>query len=241
MKITVKDICINYIQYGSGSKDMVLLHGWGQNIAMMKPIGDMFQDRYRITILDLPGFGESGEPSCAWSIADYADLLEMFLDQVHVKKPILMGHSFGGRIAIYYAATHVIAKLCLFGSPCIRRQDELPLKVRILKQLKKVPGLNRLSDVAKQYIGSRDYKAASPVMRDTLVQVVNQDLSEYARKISVPTLLIWGENDEEAPVEEARELEHLIPDAGLIVFPGFGHYAYLENRNQVYIILDKFL
>lgn len=240
MKIRIKDIDINYIQYGSGKKDIVLLHGWGQNIQMMKPLGDLFQNDYRITILDLPGFGESMEPIDEWTIEDYSEFLSDFLTEVNVKKPILMGHSFGGRISICYSATHKVEKLCLFGSPCIRKQTELTTKEKLLKRLKRLPGMGQIAEVAKQYIGSRDYKAASPMMRNILVNVINQDLSNYAKRIDVPTLLIWGENDTEAPVEEARELEQIMIDAGLIILPGT-HYAYLENLNQVNRILKEFL
>ena len=92
----------------------------------------------------------------------------------------------------------------------------------------------------KNYIGSRDYKAASPVMRQTLVEVVNEDLSKYAQEIKEPTLLIWGDQDTEEPVEEARELETIMPDAALIVLPGT-HYAYLENLGNVVNILNNFI
>ena len=238
MKISIKDLNINYIQYGEG-KDIVLLHGWGQNIEMMKPIGDNFSDRFRITILDLPGFGESDEPKNTWKIDDYELLLEEFIEKLKIKKPIMIGHSFGGRLAIRYSARNTIEKLVLFGSPCIRVQEALPLKVRLLKSLKKLPGMDSFGEYMKKYIGSRDYKAASPVMRQTLVEVVNEDLSKYAKEIEEPTLLIWGENDTEAPVAEAKELEKIMLDAALIILPGT-HYAYLENLQQVVNILNNF-
>ena len=238
MKINVKNLSINYIQYGEGN-DIVLLHGWGQNIEMMRPIGDNFQDRFRITILDFPGFGESEEPKEAWTIEDYELMLEEFLKKVNVKKPIVIGHSFGGRVAIRYSARNPISKLVLFGSPCIRIQEELSLGVKILKKLKTLPGLNGLGEYMKKFIGSRDYKAASPIMRQTLVNVVNEDLSKFAREIEEPTLLIWGTNDTEAPLNEAKELEKIMLDAALITLPGT-HYAYLENLPRVVTILANF-
>ena len=239
MKINIKNIDINYTQYGEG-KDIVLLHGWGQNIEMMKPIGDNLCINHRITILDLPGFGESEEPKEVWNIGDYSNMLEEFLNRLDIKKPVIMGHSFGGRIAIRYSANHSIEKLVLFGSPCIRIQEELPLYVKMLKSAKKLPGLNELGEYMKKYIGSRDYKAASPMMRKILVNVVNEDLSKYAREIEEPTLLIWGEQDTEAPLKDAKELEKIMIDAGLVVLPGT-HYAYLENLGQVINILNNFL
>ncbi len=239
MRIKVKNVDVNYIQYGEG-KDILLLHGWGQNIEMMKPLGDNFCDRFRITILDFPGFGNSNEPDYDWSISDYSLMLEEFTKRLDIKKPIIMGHSFGGRVAIRYSANHPIEKLILFGSPCIRIQEKLPLYVVILKKLKQLPGLNNLGEYMKKYIGSRDYKAASPTMRKVLVNTVNEDLSSYARNIEEPTLLIWGDHDTEAPLNDARQLEKIMIDAALIILPGT-HYAYLENLARVVTILNNFL
>lgn len=240
MTINIRNININYIQYGSGS-DVVLLHGWGQNIAMMKPIGDRLQKNHRITILDFPGFGESEEPKTALTVYDYCEILEELLKKLKVKKPVIMGHSFGGRIAIIYASRNEVEKVVLFGSPCIRKEVKPSLKLRMLKSLKRIPGINKLEGFAKNHMGSRDYKNASEIMKKILVNVVNEDLSECAKKINVPTLLIWGDRDTEAPVEDAKELEKIIPDAGLIVLPNSTHYAYLENLPQVINILNNFL
>lgn len=240
MTINIRNINMNYIQYGSGS-DVVLLHGWGQNIAMMKPIGDRLQKNHRITILDFPGFGESEEPKTALTVYDYCEILEELLKKLKVKKPVIMGHSFGGRIAIIYASRNEVEKVVLFGSPCIRKEVKPSLKLRMLKSLKKIPGINKLEGFAKNHMGSRDYKNASEIMKKILVNVVNEDLSECAKKINVPTLLIWGDRDTEAPVEDAKELEKIIPDAGLIVLPNSTHYAYLENLPQVINILNNFL
>lgn len=239
MKIKIDNLNINYIQYGDGS-DILLLHGWGQNIEMMKFLGDNFADNHRITILDFPGFGESDEPLSPWTIKDYSLLIEKLVKELDIKKPVVMGHSFGGRVAIYYSSNNSIEKLVLFGSPCIRKDKELPLSVKILKGIKKLPGMDKLGEYMKQYIGSRDYKAASPIMRQTLVNVVNEDLTPYAMQIEEPTLLIWGQDDTEAPVSDAKELEQIMNDAALIVLPGT-HYAYLENLNQVVNILNSFI
>ncbi len=240
MRINIRNININYIQYGSGS-DVVLLHGWGQNIAMMKPIGDRLQKNHRITILDFPGFGDSEEPKTALTVYDYCEILEELLKKLKVKKPVIMGHSFGGRIAIIYASRNEVEKVVLFGSPCIRKEVKPSLKLRMLKSLKKIPGINKLEGFAKNHMGSRDYKNANEIMKKILVNVVNEDLSECAKKINAPTLLIWGDRDTEAPVEDAKELEKIIPDAGLIVLPNSTHYAYLENLPQVINILNNFL
>ena len=128
----------------------------------------------------------------------------------------------------------------LCGAPCVKTKKELTLKERMLKTAKKLPGMEKLSEIAKNYIGSTDYKNASPIMRDILVKTVNEDLSNYAKKIKVPVILIWGEYDEAVPLEEAKMLEKLLLDGALIVLPGT-HYAYLENLYQVGAIINKFM
>lgn len=238
-KLNIKDI--NYIQYGnSKGKDIVLLHGWGQNIEMMKPLGDLLSTNYHITIIDLPGFGKSKEPSTILDVGDYTEIVHDLLESLKIKKPTLIGHSFGGRISIRYGATYEVSKLVLCGAPCVKTKKDLTLKEKMLKSAKKLPGMEKLADFAKNYIGSPDYKNASPMMRDILVKVVGEDLSDYARKIKVPVILIWGEYDEAVPLEEGRMLEQLLPDGAMIVLPGT-HYAYLENLYQVGAIINKFM
>ena len=106
--------------------------------------------------------------------------------------------------------------------------------------MKKIKPLNNLAETMKKYMGSEDYRNASGVMRQVLVNVVNEDLTEKAKKITCPTLLIWGESDAAVPVSEAKELEKTIPDSALIVLNGT-HYCYLENLNHVVSILNHFL
>ena len=103
----VKDTNINYIRYGKETgKDIVLLHGWGQNIEMMRPIGDSLCKDYHITIIDLPGFGESDDLKTVWSLYDYVSYLKQLFEELNIEKPILLGHSFGGKISLIYASKY---------------------------------------------------------------------------------------------------------------------------------------
>ena len=236
----IKDVDINYIDYGKGDNTLVFLHGWGQNIEMMKPVGDKLKNN-RIIIIDLPGFGDSPEPNTIWSMYDYADMVHELLDSLDVSNPILLGHSFGGKISLIYASKYKTNKLVLFGSPFKQNIKKLSTKTKVLKSLKKVPGLNKLEGFAKKHIGSRDYKQASPFMRKILVDHVNLDITEDVKKIKCPTLIIWGSLDEEVPLEDAYELEKLISDAAVIEYPGCSHYAYLENLGQTVNIIKNFI
>ena len=234
---------VNYIDYGTNKKGViVLLHGWGQNIEMMDMLGRPFQDEYRIIVLDLPGFGKSEEPNIPWGVEEYTSFLHEFLKDLKVDKPILVGHSFGGRITISYSSKYETEKAVLLSSPFRPNQHKkVSLKTRIYKIIKKLDFSHKLSKYLKEKWSSEDYKNASEIMRGSLVKVVNDDLSLQAQKIKCPVLLIYGALETDVTsVEEARELEKLISDSGLVVYPNCHHYAYLENLSQTLSILNNF-
>lgn len=242
MNITIKDTKVNYIRYGSIKKDTVIyLHGWGQNIQMMKPLGDAREKMNDVIIIDLPGHGESEEPKYPWTVDDYADFLKEFCDKLKIKNPILVGHSFGGKISLLYASKYSVKKLVLFGSPFRKEIQKLSLKTKILKTAKKIPGLNKLEGFAKKHIGSTDYKNASSIMREILVKTVNYDITENVKNIKCPTLIVWGDMDEAVSIDDAYLLESLISDSGVVVYEGCTHYAYLERLGQTINVLNSFL
>ena len=238
----IDDINVNYIQYGNEEgKDIVLLHGWGQNIEMMKPVGNAMKKEFHITIVDLPGFGRSNEPKQPMNVENYADLIKKLLDNLNIENPILIGHSFGGRVSIVYASKYQTRKLVLLGTPFKRRPKKDSFKIKAMKKMKDILKNEALENWVKNNVGSKDYRDASPMMKKVLVETVNMDLTEYAKKINCETLLIWGSNDEAVPVEYGKELESLIRNSGMVVFENFSHFAYLENINVTIKVLDKFL
>lgn len=239
--MNIDGININYIDYGKKSANaIVLLHGWGQNIEMMRMLGDPFKEKYRIIILDFPGFGLSEEPKEVIGVDGYTCILEKLLNKLNIKNPILIGHSFGGRVAVKFSSRNDVSKVILL-SPALRGHDKKGLRVKLLKIMKKVPLLKELESWAKNHIGSRDYKAASPMMKQVLVKTVNEDLSFDAKKINVPVILIYGDLDSEVPEEDTKEYERLIPDCGLIMYEGCTHFAYLERLNQTINIINNFI
>lgn len=242
MVITIKNTDINYIDYGNEEgENIVLLHGWGQNIEMMKPVGDRLRKNNRIIIIDLPGFGNSKEPDYIWTLYDYVDMLKELFKKLKITNPILIGHSFGGKISLLYASKYKVKKLVLFGSPYKKEITKETVKTKILKSLKKIPVLNKLEGFAKKHIGSTDYKNASETMRKVLVNHVNLDLTEEVKKIKCPTMIVWGDRDEAVDVSTAYELEKLIKDAGVAIYDGCTHYAYLERLPQTINIIKIFL
>lgn len=238
----INDVKINYERYNEGGNDpLIFLHGWGQNIEMMSPIAKPFIENHDVIIIDLPGFGKSEEPKQAWNVNDYVEMLHTIIQNLKLKNVSLIGHSYGGKICLLYASKYEVKKLVLLASPYKKEIKKESLKLKTLRTLKKVPGLNKLENFAKKHIGSTDYKNASPIMRETLVNTVNLDITEEAKKVKAPTLLIWGTNDEAVNIDEAYELENIMKDAGLVVYEGLSHYAYLEDLGKTINVLKSFL
>lgn len=238
---TYKNVKINYERYGKKKgKAMVFLHGWGQNIQMMKMIGDRFDDN-DVIIIDFPGHGKSEEPKEVWTLFDFTDMVHALLDELKVKNPILIGHSFGGKVALIYASMYDVCKLILFGSPFRVKKNPNSFKVRFLKKVKTLPFMNGLSEYAKKHMGSSDYRNASPVMRDILVKHVNTDITDMVKNIKCPTIIIWGDKDMAVDIEDAYVLESLIKDSAVIKYEGCTHYAYLERLEQTTCIIQNFI
>ena len=238
----INSLNLHYQTHGnSRNKPLVFLHGWGQNMEMMRLVAEPLIDNYYIIMLDLPGFGLSEEPKNKVTLDDYVMTIKSLLDDLGIVKPILIGHSFGGKIALLYASKHPTSKLIVFGSPFDASDQSLSLKVKILKKIATIKFLNDLAELMKNYIGSSDYRSATPTMRKVLTSTINTDLTNQVSKINCPTLIVWGSDDLAVPLRKAYELEKLIKDAAVIVYQGASHYAYLENINQTINIIKSFV
>ncbi len=233
---------VHYEYLNSNFKNtLVYLHGWGQNISMMEPIATPFKNVANILLLDLPGFGKSLTPDTVWSLYDYAAMLNALIKHLKIKNPIIIGHSFGGKIGIIYASSHETQKLILIASPYKVSRKKVSLKVKLLKKLAKIPFLTGWAEQAKLKMGSTDYRNATPQLRNILVSHVNTDVSVEATKIKCPTIIIWGSKDTTIGVENAYELEKLIPDSAVILYPECTHYCYLEELNKTIRIINSFI
>ena len=234
-----------YRHTGSG-RDVVLLHGWGQNMYMMSAIENHLNQHFSVWNLDFPGFGESGEPPVAWGMDEYTKFLEEFIRINGIKDPILIGHSFGCRAAIRYAAAHSVHKMCLTGAAGIRpkQSESQKLRVKAYKAAKWVLKASHQDAMLKKLqdrSGSQDYRNAQGVMRETFVKVVNDDVSPLLPKVTCPVLLVWGSLDTAAPLWMGQQMEKEMPDAGLAVFEGDDHFAYWNQADRFNRVLDIFL
>lgn len=249
MHIDIDGLNINYIDEGKG-RHVLLLHGWGGSIQTMMPIFNILKEKFRVVALDLPGFGNSDIPKEPWNSYDYAECINKFIEKLNLNEIILFGHSHGGRISIVLASKYnFVKKLILIDSAGIipKRKAKYYIKVYWFKMLKKIyltfPLKNKQEKLDKFYkkFGSRDYRDAEGVMRQTMVKVINDNLLRLLSDIKAPTLLIWGENDEDTPLYMGEMMEKEIPDSGLVILKGAGHYSYIDNYEQFRAIINVFL
>lgn len=235
------------IETGAGDP-VVVLHGWGGRIESMAPVIDCLRSSFRVIAIDLPGFGASPPPTGVWGTADYAGFVRDALASIEVHKAHFVGHSFGAKTSLYLAASYpdLVDKMLLVGSSGLRSAPSLKARAkRIASKGARLAGRlgppgRLLREAAYKRLASEDYRNAGP-MRPTFVKVVNEDLSELLGSIRSSTLLIWGTEDDAVPVSHARKMEATIPDAGLVLFEGAGHFAYLDEPQRFCRVARHFL
>lgn len=252
MNIIVNNLNINYEIYGvQNNKTIILLHGWGTNLNSFKIMADYLNENYKVIAIDLPGFGSSSIPDRVLNITEYSKIIYDLLIKLNVETAVLIGHSFGGRIAITLAGhyNYNTEKIVLINSAGIKPKRTIwyYIKVYTYKFLKKITFLMP-KKIATLYIkklrdifGSKDYNEAPEIMKGILSLVVNEDLRKYMKKIKAPTLLLWGQKDSTTPISDAVKMKKTIPDSGLIALEGAGHYSYLDKHYEIKKIILYFL
>lgn len=244
-QVIIKGVNTEIEETGSGHA-VILLHGWGQNISMMEPIQRALEKDFHVFNLDFPCFGKSGTPTEVWGVEDYKDFLRELVVKYDLQDPILIGHSFGCRVAIRYAAEYPVRKMVLTGAAGIKPKQSLAVKSKIVayktvKHFLDLPGINHYSDQIKSMFGSEDYKNADGITRQIFVKCVNDDVSEILDKVTCPTLLIFGSKDEATPVWMGKMMEEKMKDAALILFEEDDHYAYFHQIVRFNQIVNVFL
>ena len=249
----VNGININYEQKGSGDL-VVLLHGWGSNIKLFANLTELLSQKYTVVAMDMPGFGMSDEPPSAWCVDDYVQFVIDFLADYDNKKITFLGHSFGGRVIIKLNSRtdlpFEIDRVILVDSAGILppKSDKISMRTRFYKIGRKFLSTKLMQKLFpdalenfRKKMGSADYAAASPLMRQVLVKVVNEDLEPLLPNIKCPTLLVWGVNDTATPLSDGEKMEKLIPDAGLVKLENAGHYSFLEQQFTFNRVMCSFM
>ena len=252
-RVLLRGVAVTYEHVGDGVPIMVL-HGWGAQATAVRPIVDCLGDRWRVCAPDLPGFGASMSPPEAWSVRDYAAVVRALMERLDMSAAHVIGHSFGGRIGIVLASESpaMVRRLILVNSAGIRHphswKDRLRAAAmhggqRALAATGRSPAggrRNRLRAWAAERFGSDDYRAAGR-LRPTFLRVVDEDLRALLPAIQAPTLLIWGDEDRETPLAQGQLMAQAIPNARFEVFPGAGHYSYLDQPTEFCALARSFL
>lgn len=219
-------------------KTLVILHGWGHNSQYWEVIKKMYERDFSVVFFDLPGFGKEPLVENDWGVPEYANWVKNRLNKIEGKK-VLLGHSFGGRIATFIAGQNPdwLESLILSGSPSVYRPSfKVKFKILLSKMIRKL-GLKRKTISDKSELATADKNGMGKIFR----KVVPFDQTETLPKIKVPTLLVWGEYDEDVPLRIAREINFLIPNSRLEVIEKVGHNSWMENLYLFYGITKNFI
>lgn len=253
MECTIDGRRVRYIDEGSGPV-VLLLHGWAAPAETYRLIIAHLSAYCRVVAPDMPGCGGSEEPPCPWGVDDYADFTLHFAAALGISEAVLLGHSYGGRVIIKLLSRPDcplrVQKAVLIDAAGIKPRHGPGYYCRVYaykagKAVLQLPGIRTLFPDAVEKLrsrhGSADYRNASPVMRATMVKSIAEDLTPLLPRIQASTLLIWGEKDTATPLSDGQLMEARIPDAGLVVLPGAGHFSFADQWGQCSRVLDAFL
>ena len=240
-----------YEKHGNNNKIILILPGWGDTRNTFRYLIDYLKNDYTIYILDYPGFGNSPFPDHDLDIFDYTMYIIQFMNHFSIKNPIIISHSFGGRISILLTGFYNIqvSKMILISSAGIKQKRTLKniIKTYTYKLLKKINFFlpkNKREQYKKKLLntfGSSDYSKLSSNMMKTFRQIIDQDLSCYLSNINSEVLLIWGEIDEDTPLKDGLLMRKKMKHSALITIPNSSHYVHLQNPLLVNKIVKEFI
>lgn len=246
MYILINNHQIYFQKVGRG-KNLILLHGWGADVSSFWPIVDFLKQNFTLWLLDLPGFGRSDLPKGQWSVEDYADTVAKFIKDHKIKGPVVLGHSFGGSVAIKLAAKYpnLISKLILEASSGIRPKPSLfnRLSIILAKIIKfGLPNLLNVKDRVKNWfykLTGSDYLTTG-VLKKTFVKIIRDDLTLDAQKIPHKTLIIWGEDDFLSPLKLGKKLYQLIKNSKIEILEECNHDPHIKQTEKFVRLVKDF-
>ncbi len=248
-RFSTEGVTLSYSVEGQG-EPFILMHGWGCSSNTLQSIEKILTPYFKVYNIDFPGFGESSEPLTAWGIEEYTRIVEKWLASENIVAPIMLGHSFGGRVGILFASRNDVKKLILTGAAGIvpKRGLNYYRKVYYYKTMKKLTLLllgktrgEAALEKRRRKTGSSDYRNCTEMMRKIFVKVVNEDLKHVMPQIKAPTLLLWGEDDTATPVHDAMIMQSLIPNNKLVILAEGGHYSFLDDPQGFSKTLKDFI
>ena len=237
------NISLYYEKYGNKDKNIIILPGWGDTRKTFSYMISFLENFFTVYIIDYPGFGNTNFPNYDLTIYDYSNLIYEWIKELNIKNPVLIGHSFGGRIISvllgYYK--YNFSNIILINSAGIKPKKTIKKRIKnhSYKLLKYIGNIltKRIKNKWNNYLfkkyASTDYQSLNENMRNTFKNIVNEDLSHYINNINARTLIIWGNKDYDTKINDAYTINKLIKDSELIVLENVGHFSYLEKPNLV--------
>lgn len=251
MKLLIEDQILNFQDLGSG-KGILLLHGWGSDLNTFSGLANILARDFRVISIDFPGFGQSPLPNNNWSVLDYSRIVNLFLKKIGLKDlEAVIGHSFGGRVIIKGISLNLISpkKIVLMGSAGVKPKNNLKrIAYAVIAKtgniIASLPGIKifqtKIKNKFYRLIGNYDY-IKSGHMKQIFLNVIKEDLLQFAPEIKQETLLIWGALDHETPLEDGRLFQQRIPNSKLVILQDAGHYAFIDNPEFVANKILEFL
>lgn len=259
MNLQVEGITAHVQRLGTGEQ-VLMLHGWGPGSVNLEkhllPVAARLQQHYELTLVDFPGHGQSGPPGSSWAVKDYAQWTLQLMDQMGLHQPVILAHSFGGRIALWLAANYPqrVKALVLTGCAGLRDKKTVQgfLRGKIfrlgrtgLSLLALIPPLKEKSQhmlaALRRQFASGDYMATPEALRGSFSRIVSEDLGSLLPRVKQRTLLVWGEKDTATPLAHGRRMARELIDARLLVYAADDHFAYLNQAARFANAVDIFL
>jgi pimeloyl-ACP methyl ester carboxylesterase len=253
MNLVTQGLMTQYFDDGANTKPVVLmLHGWGAESHSFDALAASLSPDFRILRLDLPGFGGTQAPAVPWYVRDYAQFVANFLRKLEVRQvEAVLGHSFGGRIVlkglgegIFTAQQAILLDSAGITHPPTWHLRAFGLVAHAGKRLLSLPGINRFAPSLRRRLyhaaGNSDYLESGP-LRETFLNLINEDLSGAAARLTVPALLIWGADDVDTPPTDGQILANLIPISTFSLIAGAGHFVHTDAPDRVARLISDFL
>lgn len=248
----VGEIDVQYKTAGEGPV-LLVLHGWGKGSDAYIQVMELLAGQgYQVIVPDLPGFGKTPSPQDVWGVDEYSQFVFQFSQKLSLPKFFLLGHSFGGQVAVKFATDHpeLLQGLILYAAAVIRRESNATTKViqsiaRLGNSILSIPPLSLFKSPMRKLFyklfGISGAVYSKGVMKKVRETVIRQDLSHLLPNIPHPVLILWGNKDKSTPLTDAHSIKEKIPQASLVVFPGATHLIHQEVPEKFVASITSFL
>ena len=224
-------------------KTLIILHGWQSSKEKWQKVKENIEsDEIEVIVPDLPGFKPETELKKPWTLDNYVEWLKDFSQDK--EKFFLLGHSFGGRVAIKFASRYPekLYGVILVSAAGIKKEYKISKITPFLKKFSFLPGWQFFRKIFYRYLLRKtDYLLIEGPLKQTFKNVIEEDLTSLLKEIKVPVLIIWGEKDKITPLSDAYLIKKEIKFSQLEILPDLGHTPHLENPELLAQKIKEFL